>query len=456
MVLKKTFHSNQARKNVDPDPYPTYLLAATLFDPGVILSLLTVIILLLCSSLLSAAEVAYFSLEPSDLSELKADKSNQAAKVMTLLEKPKKLLATLLIWVNFLNIGVVVLSTVVSEAILNFGDPVIDFIVQVVIVTFLILLVAEVIPKIYSTQHPVKVAKMMVVPVNILQTIATPLSAVLMASTSVIDKRVKKKGQYLSVDQLSHALELTSPTEGNDQEQKILEGIVKFGNTEVSEIMRSRVDITAFEYSTSFDKVLKDLIEAGYSRIPVYRNTLDHIEGVLFVKDLLEHMNKPADFAWQDLINPAFFVPETKKLDDLLKEFQNKKIHLAIVVDEYGGTSGLVTLEDILEEIVGDISDEFDDEDITYSKLDDLNYVFEGKILLNDMFRVLDIDEEEFEEARGDSDTLAGFILELTGRIPRKNERITFNEYTFTIESADGRRIKRVKLTINKKEATEQ
>ncbi len=369
---------------------------------------------------------------------------------MQLLERPKKLLATLLIWVNFLNIGVVVLSTVISEELLNFGDPVIDFIVQVIVVTFLILLVAEVIPKIYSTQHPVKVAKFMVVPVNILQTIATPLSAVLMASTSVIDKRIKKRGQYISVDQLSHALELTSPSRNNEQEQKILEGIVKFGTTEVSEIMRSRVDVTAFEYSSTFDKVLKDLIEAGYSRIPVYRETLDHIEGVLFVKDLLEHMNKPADFKWQELINPAFFVPETKKLDDLLKEFQHKKIHLAIVVDEYGGTSGLVTLEDILEEIVGDISDEFDDEDITYSKLDDNNYVFEGKILLNDMFRVLDIDETEFEESRGDSDTLAGFILELTGRIPRKNERVKFNDYEFKIESADGRRIKRVKLTINK------
>jgi putative hemolysin len=441
---------------LDPDPYQIILSAPAIADPVVIISLVAIVLLLMGSALLSGAEVAYFSLEPADLQELKADKSKTAAKVIRLLERPKRLLATLLIGINFLNIGVVVISTVISERLLNFGDPVMNFLVQVIAVTFLILLVAEVIPKIYSTQHPVKVAKAMAVPVNVLQTAASPLSALLIASTSFIDKRIKKRGQYISVDQLSHALELTSPSGNNEQEQRILEGIVKFGTTEVSEIMRSRVDITAFEFNTRFDKLLKEIIEAGYSRIPVYRETLDNIAGVLFVKDLLEHMDKPADFNWQSLINPAFFVPESKKLDDLLKEFQHKKIHLAVVVDEYGGTSGIVTLEDILEEIVGDISDEFDDEDVTYSKLDENNYVFEGKILLNDMFRVLNIDDAEFDEVRGDSDTLAGFILELIGRIPRKNEHITFNNYTFKIESADGRRIKRVKFTINRKEDVEK
>jgi putative hemolysin len=434
---------------LDPDPYNTILAASAITDPTVIISIIVILLLLLGSAMLSAAEVAYFSLEPADLEELRTDKAKNASKVLGLLERPKKLLASLLIGINFLNIGVVVLSTVISERLLNFGDPIVNFLVQVIAVTFLILLVAEVIPKIYSTENPTKVAKFMVVPVNVLQTVATPLSSLLVASTSFIDKRVKKRGQYISVDQLSHALELTSPSRNNEQEQKILEGIVKFGTTEVSEIMRSRVDITAFEYTITYDKLLKEIIEAGFSRVPVYRETLDNIEGVLFVKDLLEHIDKPADFNWQSLINPAFFVPETKKLDDLLKEFQHKKIHLAVVVDEYGGTSGLVTLEDILEEIVGDISDEFDDEDITYSKLDENNYVFEGKMLLNDMFRILDIDDAEFDEVRGDSDTLAGFILELTGRIPRKNEQVNFNNYTFKIESADGRRIKRVKFTIN-------
>lgn len=415
---------------------------------GVIFGLIAIVVLLGISSFLAAAEVAYFSLEPAEMEMLNSDKDQSAARVLTLIEKPKKLLATLLIWINFLNIGVVVISTYISEELLNFSDnPLINFLIQVIAVTFLILLVAEVIPKIYSTQQPVRVAKFMAGPVNVLQTIASPLSSLLMASTSIIDKKVKKRGHNISVDQLSHALELTT-TEGNEQEQKILEGIVKFGNTEVSEIMRSRLDISAFEYDTPFDLLLKNIIEAGFSRIPVYKETLDQVEGVLFVKDLLKHLDKPADFKWQELLSPAFFVPGTKKLDDLLKEFQHKKIHLAIVVDEYGGTMGLVTLEDILEEIVGDISDEFDDEDVIYSKLDDNNYVFEGKILLNDMFRILDIDGNAFDDHRGDSDTLAGFILEISGRMPRKNEKLDFENYRFTIESADGRRIKRVKLTI--------
>lgn len=433
---------------MDPDPHLNILLAS-MPDLKVILSLIAIAGFLIGSAFLAAAEVAFFSLEPTDLQELRNDKSDSAKRVLTMIERPKKLLATLLIWINFFNIGVVVISTFISAELLNFSNPVVNFIIQVVVVTFLILLVAEVIPKIYAAQNTVKVAKIMAVPVGICQTIATPISELLILSTSFIDKKMKQTAHNISVDQLSHALELTS-TSTNEQEQKILEGIVRFGNTEVSEIMRSRVDITAFEHNLPFDKLMSKIIDAGYSRIPVYRETLDNIAGVLMVKDLLEHIDQPADFKWQNLISPAFFVPESKKLDDLLKEFQHKKIHLAVVVDEYGGTSGIVTLEDILEEIVGDISDEFDDEDVIYSKLDNDNYVFEGKVLLNDMFRVLNTDGDEFDEARGDSDTLAGFILELTGRIPRKDEQIQFKNYLFKIESADGRRIKRVKLSINR------
>tara|TARA_B110000879_G_C10996526_1_gene441350 strand:- start:32 stop:904 length:873 start_codon:yes stop_codon:yes gene_type:complete len=274
-----------------------------------------------------------------------------------------------------------------------------------------------------------------------------PISLLLVASTRIIDKRGQNKGHDLSVNDLSNALEITSLKGEDKDEQKILEGIVKFGNTDVKQIMRSRIDVISLSENTSYDKILEKIKETGFSRIPIYEESFDSIKGVLYIKDLLPYLNEKADFEWNKLLREVFFVPENKKIDDLLKEFQEKKIHLAIVVDEYGGTSGIVTLEDIIEEIVGDISDEFDDEDLIYSKLDNNNYVFEGKTALNDFYRILNIDGEEFEDAKGESDSLAGFVLEITGNIPVKGTEIKFNKYLFTIEGVNKRRVTRIKTT---------
>jgi len=322
-----------------------------------------------------------------------------------------------------------------------------QFTIQVVVVTFLLLLLGEVIPKIYANKNPLTLANFMAFPLFYIRMILNPFSSLLVNSTNFIDKRIKKKGHNISVDELSQALELTSDENQDDDDHKILEGIVKFGNTEVKQVMTSRVDVVSLEESQSYKEVNDTILDAGFSRIPVHKDNFDNISGVLYIKDLLPHLKKK-DFEWQKLMRKPYFVPENKKIDDLLKEFQSMKTHLAIVVDEYGGSSGIITLEDILEEIVGDISDEFDDDDLFYSKLDDFNYVFEAKIALNDMYRVLDIDGDEFEAEKGESETLAGFVLELFGKIPQKNEKIRFNDYQITIEAADKRRIKRIKLQL--------
>ncbi len=414
-----------------------------------IAGLITVLILLLISALIAAAEVGFFSLVPSQIDQLKNTYTPASQRVILLLEKPKKLLATIVVAHNLVNVGVIIISETIFHNLFDFSaNPTLGFLIQVVIVTFLILLIGEVIPKIYSTQNAAKTAIRLVYPLVVLQKLLWPLSSVLIYLTSIIDSRIKHRGHNISVDDLSHALELTSNEHTPEQEQKILKGIVEFGNTEVRQIMKARLDVVAFDVNLNFEELIANIVESGFSRVPVYKESLDNVLGILYIKDMLVHLDASADFDWKILMRPAFFVPENKKIDDLMKEFQAKKNHLAVVVDEYGGTCGIVTLEDIIEEVVGDIKDEFDEEELTYSKLDDLNFVFEGKILLNDLYRVLQIDAKEFEEVKGESDTLAGFILELAGKIPQKFEKIKHRGFVFEIESVDKRRIKRVKITL--------
>lgn len=421
------------------------------FTFSLLLSVLIMLLLLVIVSLVSAAESAFFSLRPADMEELRSSHLPSDQRILQLIGFPKRLLATLLISINFINIAIVILSTFIVEELFDFSsNPLLGFLIQVVAVTFLILLVGEVIPKIYATQQPLRVSRMLALFVQSLQRLFYPISSFLIFSTSLLDKVIKPRTHNISVDELSHALELTTDADIPEEDHKILQGIVKFGNTDVKQIMKPRLDVTAFNFNTGFHKLLEDINENGFSRVPVYKENIDNIAGVLYTKDLLQYTNEQDSFNWQSIIRPPFFVPENKKIDDLLREFQFKKIHLAVVVDEYGGTSGIVTLEDVIEEIVGEINDEFDDDELVYSKLDDLNYVFEGKAPLNDVYRVLDIDGEEFELAKGEADTLGGFLVELEGRIPVKNDTIRFNQLLFTIESADNRKIKRIKVTIEK------
>lgn len=420
------------------------------FNPTLVFGLLAMVILLLLSGLVAAAEVSFFSLEPKDFDAIKKDNSSSALKILELLSRQKKLIATLVLAHNFVNIGVVVISETVVDSLFNNSFNTLQmFFIRLIGVTFLILLIGEVIPKIFVKQHALKGAYLLVFPLAITEKILSPLSFLLIKSTMFLDKFIKKQEANLSIDDLSQALELTSNEHTPEEEKKILKGIVEFGNTEAKQIMKPRMEMLTLKDSFLFDEVLKKVIEGGFSRIPVYDEDADAISGILYGKDLLPYLNESNDFNWKSLLRKPFFVPLNKKIDDLLKEFQSKRMHMAIVVDEYGSTNGLVTLEDIIEEILGDINDEFDEDELIYSKLDKDTFVFEAKIMLNDLYRVLEIEGEEFEEKRGDNDTLAGFILELNGNIPHKNQKITFENYEFTIESVDKRRIKRVKVKVN-------
>lgn len=435
-------------------PEPPLLAIQTLsffnpIDSSVFISLGVLLVLLGTSGLISGAEVAFFALKPHEIEDLKRQNSKRSRVISQFLSKPKELLATILITNNFVNVGIIILATFISASLFNFqGVAWLQFLVQVIIITFLLLLFGEVLPKVYANNNAVKFVGFISLPLSIFDKLFKPLSYILVASSKIIDRKLEGKGHQLSVDDLSNALELTSDENEDKNEKKILEGIVKFGSTDVKQIMRSRIDVTALDQKSTFDEILTTIKKTGYSRIPIYQNSFDNIKGILYIKDLLPYLNQSSKFNWNELIREVFFVPENKKIDDLLKEFQEKKIHLAIVVDEYGGTSGIVTLEDIIEEIVGDISDEFDDDDIIYSKLDALNYVFEGKTALNDFYRILNIEGALFENAKGESDSLAGFILELTGSIPEKNEKITFDKFTFTIEGVNKRRVTTIKVSI--------
>ncbi|MCF8374679.1 MAG: gliding motility-associated protein GldE [Bacteroidales bacterium] len=422
--------------------------AFTTFDFSSIIGLVVILLLLVASALISGSEVAFFSLSPVNLNDLEQKESKNNQMVLELLKLPEKLLATILIANNFVNVGIVIISTYVSSMLFDFSQyPMLGFLTEVVVITFMLLLFGEIIPKVYASQYSTSFAVFMARPISILSKLFSPLSVVLVNSTSFINKRFQKKKQNLSIDDISHALDITEDTITEDK--KILKGIVKFGNIDVKEVMKSRVDVVAVDTLMQFKKLLSVIIESGYSRIPVYDDHFDNIKGILYIKDLLQHLKEPDEFDWLKLLRPAYFVPETKKINDLLSEFQSQKNHLAIVVDEYGGTSGIVTLEDIIEEIVGEITDELDDEDIIYEKLDDRTYLFEGKTLLNDFYRVADCQEYVFDQLKGDAETLAGLVLEFKGEIPKKNETIKILDFDFTIRSVDNRRIKKIEIKIN-------
>jgi putative hemolysin len=418
--------------------------------------ILLVVLLIVCSALISSSEVALFSLTPSQREEIRISKSSSDKNILELLEKPdretgpKKLLATVLIANNAVNIAIVLIANKMSEAWFpasNYASWV-KTLMDVVVITFVIVLFGEVIPKVYATGSNLKVSRFMALPLIFIQKIFTPLTSFLMRASGLIEDKLKASTQgNISVDELGHALELTADDDRSAEEHKILEGIVTFGAKNVGQIMTHRMQVSALSVGDSFQEVLTKVMEKGYSRLPVYKDSADQIVGFLFIKDLLPYLDQ-TDFDWITLMKAPFFVPENKKIDDLLQEFKENKIHLAIVVDEYGGTSGLVTLEDILEEIVGDISDEFDEEETQYSKLDEYNYVFEGRITLIDLYKIIDLDDHLFESSKGDSSSLAGFVIEQAGRIPEKGDVVFFRDFKFTIEAADKRKIKRIKVTL--------
>ena len=420
-------------------------------DAATVALLVVIGLLLVASAAMSASEVALFSLNPTQLRDLKERGGTVGQRVLDLLAKPRRLLATILIANNFVNVGIVILSTVAVASLLEVErmPAYLVFIIQVLAVTFIILLIGEVLPKVYATANAMRVAQLMSGPLWVLRWTCSPISESLVRTSTFIEKRFKKRtGQSISVDALGHALELTQDASTTAEEQRILRGIVKFGNIEVQQVMRPRTEVVAFDRELDFKQLLNAIVDSGFSRVPVYEETLDRIVGVLNIKDVLPHIGKDS-FDWHGLLRTPYFVPEGKKLDDLLKEFQAEKVHLAVVVDEYGGTCGIITLEDVIEEIVGDITDEFDDEDLIYSKLDDRTWVFEGKAPLPDVYRVLGVDGKLFEENKGDSATLGGFILELTGRIPKKGERVDLQNYGFVVEASDNKRVRRVKVIVN-------
>jgi len=412
------------------------------------ISLVISLLLLLCSALISASEVAFFSLDPQTLNELDESGNKSERNILRLLKNPQRLLATILIGNNFVNVAVILLLTHFTSTILNFESaPFLGFVFQAVVITFLLLLFGEITPKVYATQFVKKAALITVPVISAMEKLFGPFVTLLVNSTSIVNNRLVKHGRtIISMDELSHALELTSNSK--DEDTDMLEGIIKFGNIQAVDIMTSRVDMVDVDIKSNYKQLLDVIIRSGYSRIPVYAGTRDNIKGLLYSKDLLPHLDKPANFRWQSLVRPAYYVPETKKIDDLLSEFQENKVHLALVVDEYGGTSGLITLEDILEEIVGDISDEYDNEEELFTKIDNHTFVFEAKIQLNDFFKIAEIEENDFVKVTEEVETLAGLILELKGDIPAKNERIDYGRYVFEIVAADNRRIKKVKLYI--------
>ncbi|MDD4385983.1 MAG: gliding motility-associated protein GldE [Bacteroidales bacterium] len=413
---------------------------------GVVVGLVVLALLLAISSLVSGSEAAFFSLNPTQIKSLQEDEGRSSKIALELLQKPERLLATILIANNFVNVGIVILSAFITNSIFDFSSsPVFGFIIQVVIITFILLLFGEIVPKILATSKPKSFSRAMALPMYVLFKIFYPLNHFLVSSTAHVSRRFSPR-RNLSIDELGDALDITSGH--HPEEKKILRGIVTFGHIEVQEILKPRLDVVAVEISSGFNKLKSVVIESGYSRIPVYEQSFDEIRGVLFVKDLIPYIDEPDTFEWQKLLREAYFVPETKKINVLLSEFQANRTHLAIVVDEYGGTCGIVSLEDILEEIVGEISDESDEEVSLYTKIDDQNYFFEGKILINDFCKVLNLDDSIFDNVRGEAETLAGVILEITGHLPSKNDVIDHKHFRFTIDSADNKRIKRVKVKV--------
>ena len=422
---------------------------------GVVVGIVFIFILLFCSAAVSGSEMAYFSIDRKLLDEIRTRYPADAERIERLTGKPQKLLATILISNNFVNVAMVIIATYVTAHLFDLAhSPVLAFVIEVFVLTSLILLFGELVPKIYSNQYPVKFAIMMSRPMTFLMRFFSPLSYLMIKPTGKIEQRLARKKENLSMDELSDAIDITSNEKTHAQDKSILKGIVKFSDTEVKEIMKPRIDVFAINIDSSVENVMQMVRNSGFSRIPVYEKTFDHVVGILHIKDLLPFVKNDQPGDWKDAIRQAFFIPENKKINDLLTEFKEKKIHLAVVVDEYGGTSGIVTLEDVIEEIVGDISDEFDEESdhVFFRKINENTYLFEGKTSLSDFYRITGVKSTLFDEIKGESESLAGVVLEITGKIPMKNEFVQWRNIVFKIESADNRKIKQLKVTINPEE----
>lgn len=442
--------------NID-EPYPEllYTLAEVVLSADALFYSVNgfiLLALLLLSALISGSEVAFFSLSPDEISSCTNSNSYSEKKIVELLQKPKRLLATILILNNLINVAIVTFSTYLSWQIAGNRTGGSLIVILTFIVTFLIVFFGEVVPKVYANVNNLKFARTTAAALSFMNTLLKPLSSVLMSISNIIERRIEVKGYSISVDELNHALEITTGAHTSQEEKGILKGIVNFGTLSVKQIMKSRIDITALDIELDFHELMDKINKSGYSRIPIYRENIDKIEGILYIKDLLPHIDQEEDFKWQELLRPGFFIPESKKIDSLLKDFQEKRVHMAIVVDEYGGTSGLVTLEDIIEEIVGEINDEFDDDDVAYNKIDNNTYIFEGKTSLHDFCKIINEDPAVFEDVKGESESLGGLLLELASKLPRVGDRISYNKFLFTAVSVDNRRIKRVRVYINKSE----
>ncbi len=415
---------------------------------GVIIAAVLAAILLVFSGFASGSEIAFFSLSPQDLNEMDPEHNSTDAQVKKLRDDSERTLATILITNNFVNVTIIMLCNYIFAHIVDFGKAVwLQFLCITVLLTFLLLLFGEIMPKIFARQNPLAFCRRMVGPLMALRSFFWPLGSILLRSGILAEKVVPQDNHVLSVDDLEQALELTDKNEIKE-EQSMLQGIIRFGDETVKEVMTSRQDVVDIDIKSSYADVLKCIVENNYSRIPVYQNNSDNIRGVLYIKDLLPHLSKPSAFRWQTLIRPPYFVPETKKIDDLLREFQDNKVHIAIVVDEFGGTSGIVTLEDILEEIVGEINDEYDEEEKTYTRLNRNTYVFDGKTLLSDFCRILNVNDDEFCEVEGDADTVAGLLLEIKGDFPEVHEKLSYKNYLFEILEIEERRIAKVKIIV--------
>ena len=441
---------------MDPDSYLCRLAdlfdGVTVYPPsvGAIVAITLAILLLFASGFVSASEIAFFSLSPNDLSEIEEEEHPSDRRITDLLKDSERLLATILISNNFVNVTIIMLCNFFFAEVVDFGHAVIvEFLVITVVLTFLLLLFGEIMPKIYSAQHTLKFCRFAAPVLMVLRKVFSPLSNLLVRSTFIVNKCVAKRNYNISVDDLSQALELTDKAEISE-ESNILEGIIRFGGETAKEVMTSRLDMVDLDITSTFKEVLDCVVENGYSRVPVYEDSRDNIKGILYIKDLLPHLKKGEDFQWQSLIRPAYFVPETKMIDDLLRDFQANKIHIAIVVDEFGGTSGIVTMEDIIEEIVGEINDEYDEEERSYVKVNDHTYVFEAKTLLSDFYKIVKIDSETFEYVVGDADTLAGLLLEIKGEFPKLHEKLEYDNFLFEVLEMDARRILKVKVIIGK------
>lgn len=441
------------------DPYSWFILLADPVGMPVFFTVngLLILFLLFLSAMISGSEVAFFSLSPVDIRQCENSNNSSEKKIATLLEHPKRLLATILILNNLVNIAIVTLATFITWEIVGSKSTEGLLVVSLTAaITFAILFFGEVIPKNYATLNNLYFAKLTASALGVSSTVFRPLSWGLLKISDLVEKRVEKKGYSLSVDELNTALEITTNLDASEEEKGILKGIVNFGTISVKQVMKSRLDITAVDYEDDFHTLMDRINKSGFSRIPVYKETIDKIEGLLYIKDLLPYTDRDEDFQWRNLLRPGYFIPESKKIDGLLKDFQEKRVHMAIVVDEYGGTSGLITLEDVIEEIVGEINDEFDDDDIAFNKLDENTFVFEGKTSLNDFCKIIDEDAQVFEPVKGESESLGGLLLELNTKLPRAGDKITYDKFVFTAVAVDSRRIKRVRVLVKKGKKTDE